>query len=148
HRLRLACALDDDVGIGVFKEPRPRHPAKCYKKHEAKHKSDRSSCCKRLSKCYKKHKDKESKIKCIKRWNDWVTSTKHWSECRAYKASASCFCWGKTWCKKKERSAWEKLCDEHEKERDKHCKKQQKRKRCPFDWYGNIRTKVIIGELP
>ena len=43
---------------------------------------------------------------------------------------------------------WVVYCEEAEKKKKTRCAKKQRRKRCPFDWWGKIRTHVFIGELP
>ena len=117
---------------------------KCTEEHENQHVRDSKSCCARAKKCV----DRNGRQACLRRWNAWVRANRGWSECRAHGKSYSCCKRKKFWCDQIDRRLWEVICNGEREQRDKFCALSQGRKRCPFDNSGNIRTHVIIGELP
>jgi hypothetical protein len=60
----------------------------CTQEHEDKHAADFLPCCKKARAAFQANGANKSEI--MRKWNDYILSSRNWAECRAYNISITC----------------------------------------------------------
>ena len=142
-----------ETGVPVITNNNNECSRPCTQQHEEKHKADRGPCCKKYSDAFKAAGTVKDKNAETEKWNDYIDSSTHWSECRGYTESVNCAdqmlkdkdcanCPRDEPKDPKKKDEWKKqrkCCDElqsyrdaSEKERKEECDHKQEAANCPW----------------